>query len=316
MNVNTLSYRAFRDATTEAQRVKAGLSTSAGTILLAVSLTEFWLDKNDKAWRAAPESTRMWKVLTVAKGAAAIIYGVTDVLDALDAFKKGEKTRGNALLLAAAAEGVTAGIYMVQALAGGPLFGGLLAAAAVIAAISYTVALHAVIDPLEHFLQNCEYGTTPYKDGKYHQRWTGTQISEWKGDVRTQTRAFIRALTRFAMSWKRTAENPAMLRVMIECRRRTPDTRITVTFVAEFPEGKNQSRRVFLHHEDLPSSDTPVAVDSPIDFIARGASRVTVHAQIELRVEGYDDQLAAVLWVSPASGRPKVPDIHRVAIAD
>ncbi len=273
------AWTAFKEAKGEDRIKDASVGTLAAGAFVAASVIEVAFEQITKR----EVGTRMASALTGLRSIASFAYGVLDLKEAYRAYNKKDTDRYYALVTAASAEFAATGILFYQMMVGAPVFGLPLAAAGAVAAAAYVTASIVQDDYLEIMLQNCAYGTTPYKKKTYSARWTSGPISSWKGDYRKQRRVLLRVLTRFELSWGATTEHPNPLEVRLTCGYRTPETTIKVKYIVTRPDGKPEVDVIpLVGGDDIPlDSATDIAVSPPTNYTTSGARTIVVEAELQ-----------------------------------
>ena len=203
----------------------------------------------------------------VVKGVVSVYYGFMNVGDAKEAFRKGDTDRGFALSVAAAGEFAVVGAQIWALWAPASLVAPwLMVGAGVVAAAAYIAAEELKDDPLEMFLEQCEWGRAPYTDPLLEPRWADTKVSRWPRDYAGQGRTLTRVLLRLTATWK-FEQWPA---ITVSWGAHMPGARLEVEFVATDSKARQAKKTVVVEGADLPQN-------APFEVVADPAPGIKVY---------------------------------------
>ena len=170
-----LAYIAYQDAKGPDAVLKAGAGLAAATGFFLVSVAKPIVDVFVKEGIGKASALRAFHLTN---GVCGFIYCGLNVVNALEALDQDDKDRAAALAVAAIAEFVVASVYLsmlLNPLATAPPY---LLAVTVAAALAYISATFLQDDPLEEFLEQCEWGRDAYGDSDYHPFWALARVAD------------------------------------------------------------------------------------------------------------------------------------------
>lgn len=248
-----LAWDAYRDAKGPEAVLKAGagLAAASGFFLVSVAKPAVEIFMKEGIGK-----TSALRALHLTNAVCGYIYCGLNVVNALDALDQDDKDRAAALALAAAAEFVVASVYLSMLFNPAAAAPPYLLAVTVAAAIAYISATLLQDDPLEEFLEQCEWGRDAYDDSDYHPFWALARVADWKGDYNVQARMMLRLLTRLTITWDLESWPEADVAINF----RQPGMRLKTFYWAVFEDGSKDvlDKRVF--DEDSLPTKAPLAI--------------------------------------------------------
>ncbi|MBV1861668.1 MAG: hypothetical protein KUG77_24830, partial [Nannocystaceae bacterium] len=193
-----LALSAIRDAKGEEAVLRASASGGAAFGFLVAGFVKPIVDHLPDT---NPAKARYMRGVLATQAAAGLVYMTLNFIAASEALDKDDNDRAAALLVAGVAELVASATYIAMLwnpLAVAPPY---LLAVSLVAAAAYIAATVLTDDPLERFLENCEWGSNPYGESDYHPEWSNVAVSAWKGDFNLQSKLFLRVLARLTIEW-------------------------------------------------------------------------------------------------------------------
>ena len=209
-------------------RAGAGLATTSALFLTGVSKPLI-----DVFVKEGIGKNNALRGLHVANAFCGFVFATLNAYSARDALAQDDRDRAAALIVAAGAEVGSALVYMwmlAQPAAAAPP---ILLALSVVATAAYVAAVWLTDDPLEEFLEQCEWGSEPYDEADFHPVWALDKVGKWKGDYNLQSRIMLRVLSRLEISW----DFKGWPRAEITINFRKHGMTLETSYVAEFADG-------------------------------------------------------------------------------
>lgn len=179
---------------------------------------------------SAAWTTQIRSAISGVRGVASAVFAVSNVHSAVEAYEKHDYSVGTAMAVAALAEATSCAAYIYTAVvstsAAGPW---VMLGATVVSAAAYIVATWTKDEPLQVFLENCEYGRAPYGED-YRPAWADLSIGRWRSEFVMQQRLLMKIIGRFTVS-EASRGNP-IVGIKVELSNFTPRSVLTVRFDA------------------------------------------------------------------------------------
>lgn len=281
-----IALRAISDAEGPGALARAGSGAGAACGFLAMSVAKPVVE----AMEDGTTKTRWLRGVHVVTALCAGVYAVLDFIAASDAWDKDDRDRAAMLVVAGVAEAASCATYAYLAWTGATGGAVLLLVLGTVAALAYIAALLTEDDPLQEFLENCEWGATPYARPHYHPEWADKPVAVWAGDYELQLTTLLRLLARFTLSWDLKSWPDVELSTSLI---RT-GMRFEVEFVAEYADGSTGTVERHFGAADLPSASPIVLlVSADQAYLAHSARTITVKATYRADVDAKEEVLEA-----------------------
>lgn len=282
-----LSLKALAKAEGPNALAKAGAGSAAALGFLAGSVMTPIIEAMPKG---AKQSRRL-RMLYGGQAVCAGVYCLLDVIAGFEAIDKDDNDRAVFLFLAALAEAISAGYYVWMAASASSGGIGLVVLGAA-AAISYIAAMLLEDDPLEEFLENCEWGTKPYGRAGYEPSWADEPVWAWKGNYDVQQQTLLRVLSRFTISW----DLHSWPDIKVETSLVRPGTRLRVVFDAEYADGTDDSIEKVFGPASLPRGPSVAfQVGAGKPYKEHNAREIKVRVQFQPDAGAEEEVLEATL---------------------